>query len=78
MEGILNSFLSIINILKTAWNLIINFFTHIGDLYQMSATATNTAMQIINTLPIQIQYFALMTLLVSILFLVLGRTGGKS
>lgn len=78
MTGILNAFSSIINILKTAFNLIITFFTHLDDLYNMSGIATNTAMDLINTFPIEIQYFALCTILVSILFLILGRVGGKS
>lgn len=78
MTGILNSFSTIINMFKTLFGLITNFFIHIGDLFNLSAQATQTSLDMIDTFPYQIQYFALMTLLVSIIFLVLGRVGGKS
>ena len=78
MQGILNSFSTIINMAKTMIGVLVNFFTHIGDLFNLSAQATQTSLDIIDTFPYQIQYFALMTLLVSIIFLVLGRVGGKS
>lgn len=78
MKAIVQYFSNIWNLAIGLVKLVISFVTHFFDFLQYAMEIDLLAIDIINVFPSWLQYFALVTLIVSLLFLILGRVGGKS
>ena len=78
MKGIIQYFSNIWYLMVAVWNIVTNLITHFIDFWNYARQINLTAIEIIDTFPPYIQYFALMTLLISVLFIIIGRVGGKS
>lgn len=78
MKAIIQYFSNIWYFITTIAKFIWHTISNIGTFIEYANMINNIALDFINTFPVYIQYFALITLLVSIIFVLLGRSGGKS
>lgn len=78
MKGIISIFENLINIIKTIFSIVTNFFKSIGVLLQIVTSVIANIVSLTADLPPYITAFVMATIAVSVLFIVLGRQGGKS
>lgn len=78
MKAIVGYFSNIWKIIQTLVGLVIDLIVHFIDILGYIAKTNDLLLDLIDTAPVYIKYFAIITLLVSIIFLLLGRNGGKA
>lgn len=78
MKAIVQYFSNIWYFITTIAKFIWHTITNIGVFIDYANEINTFVLEFIDTMPTFIQYFALITLLISILFVLLGRSGGKS
>lgn len=78
MKGIISIFENLINIIKTIFSIVTNFFKSLGMLIQIVSSVIANIISLTADLPTYIVAFVMATIAVSVLFIVLGREGGKS
>ncbi len=78
MKAIVNGFSFIINLFKTIFSIIMNLFKTIGMLFQYLITIINIAITTIATLPPWLRAFAILTISISTIYIIVGRNTGKS
>lgn len=77
--GILKQFFDWIqNIITTLWDFVTSFFDNMALLVKYIGSAVTLAYSAIATMPSWLQVFGFITIAVSVIYLILGRTGGKS
>lgn len=77
MEMIKNGFEFIVNFFKTIGNLIQNIFEMNMKMTTIGIAIMQKTGQAIANMPQWLQYFAILTLSVSLLYLIIGRNAGK-
>ena len=78
MSGIINGFQAILSGIQTAWTIITNLFGAIGKAFIYIGNIESTLIGTIGLLPSWISGYMLATLLISILYIIIGRVGGRS
>lgn len=78
MKAIVQYFSNIWYFITTIAKFIWHTISNIGIFIDYANEINTFVLEFIDTMPTFIQYFALLTLLISILFVLLGRAGGKS
>lgn len=78
MKAIVSGFETLITIIKTMFSMIENIFKGIGYMLYYTNTMFTKLAYMIAQLPGWISGFMLATLAISILYLIVGRSGGKS
>lgn len=78
MQGILNAFDFIISTIKSVWAFFIGIVENLILLVKYIGKALVLAGQCVSEMPTWLQVFATVTISVSVLYLILGREGGKS
>lgn len=78
MQGILNAFDFIISTIKSVWDFFVGIVENLILLVTYIGKALVLAGQCVAQMPTWLQVFATVTISVSVLYLILGRDGGKS
>lgn len=78
MQGILNAFDFIISTIKSVWAFFMGIVDNTILLIKYIGKALELAYDCIAQMPSWLQAFAFVTVSVSVLYLILGREGGKS
>lgn len=78
MKGIINAFSTLINIFKMLFDIIMSFFETIAMVFRYLLTIVDLAFDTILTFPSWIQAFAIITISISIAYILIGRNVGKS
>lgn len=78
MRGILNALDFILSTIKSVWDFFIGLVENLILLVKYIGKALVLAGQCIAEMPTWLQVFATLTVSVSVLYLILGRQGGKS
>lgn len=78
MQGILDGIDFIIATIKSVWEFFTGLVENLILLVKYIGKALSLATQCVAEMPTWLQVFALVTISVSILYLILGREGGKS
>lgn len=78
MQGILNAFDFIISTIKSVWAFFMGIVENTILLVKYITKALILADECIAQMPIWLQIFAIVSISVAILYLILGREGGKS
>lgn len=78
MKAIVNGFSTLLTIIKTGFGMIMNIFKGIGYMLYYTNTMFTKLAYMIAQLPGWVSGFMMATLAISILYLIVGRSGGKS
>ena len=78
MKGILNAFDFIISTIKSVWAFFMGIVDNTILLVKYVGKALSLAYECVEQMPAWLQIFAFVTISVSVLYLILGREGGKS
>lgn len=78
MRGILNAFSTIINMFKMIFEIVMSIFETIAMVFRYLITIVDLAYDTITTFPTWIQAFAVITISISIAYILIGRNTGKS
>lgn len=78
MKAIVSGFETLLTIIKTLFGMIENLFKGLGYMFLYVGTVWTKLAIIIRQMPGWVSGFMLATLLFSILYLIVGRNGGKS
>ena len=78
MRAIINGFKWLIATIKTLISFLMNMFKAITMLFNFLIHIINVALTTILTLPPYIQAFAYITIAISSIYIIVGRSSGKS
>ena len=78
MRAIIGGFETLLNNIQSAWQIVINLFSAIGKAFIYIQRVETTLIGIIGTIPSWLSGFMLATLMISIIYIIIGRVGGKS
>lgn len=78
MRAIISGFKWLIATIKTLISFLMNMFKAITMLFSYLIHIVNVALTTILTLPPYIQAFAYITIAISIIYIIVGRSSGKS
>lgn len=78
MKLIFDYFMRLVSIFEVFWNFVLTFFENMIMLFKYILHSMALATQCILSMPTWLQVFATLTLSVSVLYLIVGRQGGKS
>ena len=78
MKAIVSGFSTLLTLLKTGFSMLMNVFKGIGYMLVYTNTMFTKLAYLIGQLPGWVNGFMMATLAISILYLIIGRTGGKS
>lgn len=78
MTGILNALDFIINTITSVWEFFTGIVEHTILLVRYVSAATAMAFQCVFSMPSWLQVFGLVTVTISVLYVILGRQGGNS
>lgn len=78
MQFIVDAFDFIINTIKSGWSFFTSLIDNLILLVKYVVKASQLAFECVLEMPSWIQVFGILTISVSILYLILGREGGKS
>lgn len=78
MKGILSALKWFIDIIKLLFNTLMNIFKILGKVFQILFQIVNIAFTTILSMPTWLQAFMVITIIVSVMYVVLGRESGKS
>lgn len=78
MKYIVNCFKTLIDIISLLFDIIMGFFSSLALAFNYLLKTINLAFSIIDTLPDWLKAFAIITISISIVFFIIGRTAGKN
>ncbi len=78
MKGIINGVSTLIKTIKLLFNVIMNIFSTIAMVFRYLITIVELAFNAIITLPPWIKSFCVITISISIAYILIGRNTGKS
>lgn len=78
MKFIVNSFKTLIEIIKLLWDVISGIFETLTLAFSYLLKVVNLSLAVISTLPDWLKAFATITLAISIIYFIIGRNAGKS
>lgn len=78
MKGILNIFKTLFDTIVNLFNMLMNVFKLLGMMLSYIGTIITLALNQISTLPTWLQAFAVITLAISVIYIIIGRNAGKS
>ena len=78
MKEVVSGFETLLTLLKTGFEMIMNIFKGLGYMLLYTNTMFTKLAYLIAQLPGWVNAFMMATLGISILYLILGRQGGKS
>lgn len=78
MKGILNAFSTLINTIKMLFEIIMSMFETLGMVFTYLISIVDIAFETILTLPEWLKAFAIITVSISIAYILIGRNVGKS
>ena len=78
MKGILNSFTTLISIIKTLFSILMSIFETIAMVFKYLITIVQLAFNVVLTIPPWLRAFAIITIAISIAYVIIGRNTGKS
>lgn len=78
MDAIVNGFQGLISGFQLVWNIISNIFGAIGQAFIYINQVETLLIGLIGQMPPYISGFMLATLLISIIYIIIGRVGGHS
>lgn len=78
MESITEAIENLIEFIETIWELIGNILSGITVAFDILARIITLAYEFIATTPAYIQAFMIMTIVVSVVYFIVGRSTGKS
>ena len=78
LQNLINSIKTIINAVKMGVQFIVNLFKALIELVRLLFNIVGNAITLIATLPPWLTAFAMCTLSVAVLYMLLGRQSGKS
>lgn len=76
MDYLIDLFDTIFTMVETAFNFLGNLVSNLGMLIQYIGIASTTANNLVVSLPTWLQTFGTVTILISVLYLILGRSTG--
>ena len=76
MQALLDVFESIFGMLETVFNFFKQFIANITMLFQYIGLASTTSYNLVASLPTWLQAFGTATILISVLYLIVGRSTG--
>lgn len=77
VKSILNGFTNLINFIQTIFKVLSNFLAQIVYLIKYILQAINISFAFIGTLPAWLSVFATITVSISVLYILLGRSTGS-
>lgn len=78
MKAIINGFSWFINTIKMIFEMIMSTFETIAMVFRYLITIVDIAFDVIATFPSWIKAFAVITISISIAYIIIGRNAGKS
>ena len=78
MKGIINAFQAIIDFFKMIFDIVMGFFETLAMVFRYLITIVDLAFDTIMTFPDWIKAFAVITVSISIAYILIGRNAGKS
>ena len=78
MKGIINAFQAIIDFFKMIFDIVMGFFETLAMVFRYLITIVDLAFDTIMTFPDWIKAFAIITVSISIAYILIGRNAGKS
>lgn len=78
MEAIVDAIDTLINFIETIWEFIQNIFSAITVAFDIIGRVITMAFEFILTMPAFISGFAILTIIISIVYFIIGREAGKS
>lgn len=78
MEALVDAFEWIIEFFKTVWGFIQNIFSAITVAFDIIARIITMSFEYILTFPVWIQGFLIVTITISVVYFIVGRSAGKS
>lgn len=78
MKGIISGISTLINIIKTLFSILMSIFSTIAMVFRYLITIVQLAFNTIATLPAWLSSFAIITIAISIAYIIIGRNTGKS
>lgn len=78
MEALVDGFEWIIEFFKTVWGFIQNIFAAITVAFDIIARIITLSFEYILTFPTWIQGFLIVTITISVVYFIVGRSAGKS
>lgn len=78
MKGIINGFSFIINLFKSIVDMFMYIIKSIITMFRIIGGIINIIFELMNTLPYWLTAFISVTLMVSVLYIIVGRNPGKS
>lgn len=78
MKKIINAFNFVVDTIKTLWEFFTGFLENLGMLLKYIGVVADMCYGLIASMPTWLQAFGTLTILVSVLYMILGRqTGGR-
>lgn len=78
LKAIVSGFSTIIKIFKMLFDIILSFFETIGMVFRYLYTIVNLAFDVILTFPAWLKAFAVITISISIFYIIINREAGRS
>lgn len=78
MKAIVSGFSTIINIFKMIFDIIMSIFETLAMVLRYLFTIVSLAFEVIVSFPSWLKAFAVITLSISICYIIIGRNAGKS
>ena len=78
MAGIINGITSFVNIIKSLFSMIMNFFKTFILVFEYLANIVGLAFTVIFTFPPWVKSFATITIGICVVYFLIGRNSGKS
>lgn len=78
MKGILNAFSTLINFFKMIFNIFMDFFETTAMVFRYLLTIVDLVFDTILTFPSWIKAFAVITVSISIAYILISRNAGRS
>ena len=78
MKAIINGFSFLINTIKMIFEMIMSTFETLAMVFRYLITIVDIAFDVIGTFPSWIKAFAVITISISIAYIIIGRNAGKS
>ena len=78
MEYIIQVFDNLVNIITTAWSVVVHFFESLGKLMDILISVVTLIYNIASSMPSWLEAFVVGTTIISIAMIIVGREKGKS
>lgn len=78
LEDVYDAVETIVEFFETIYDFIVDFIDNMLLLFEYIGKASSMAYSFIATMPTWLQSFATITIVVSVVYMIIGRTGGGS